>query len=227
MENKISGFSKPLLFCGVLGSALFVAAFFIQGAFRPGYDWLRNPVSSLSIGEAGWIQVANFISTGSLFVLCAIGLRLALRNVKASLWGPILLSLVGIGLIGAGIFTTDPVYGYPSSSPLLLAQTSFSGNMHDRFSILVFVCLPIACFVLRRRFSEQGEKGWAAYSMWTAIGMLTLFILAGAGFKQVPVLLQFAGVFQRLSIIIGWMWIALMALHFIRFEPFQTKKTEG
>jgi hypothetical protein len=42
--------------------------------------------------------------------------------------------------------------------------------------------------------------------------MLATFVLAAIGFSQNPSLVNFAGVFQRLSIIIGLTWIALLAL---------------
>jgi hypothetical protein len=41
--------------------------------------------------------------------------------------------------------------------------------------------------------------------------MLVTFVLAGVGFSQNPSLVSFAGVFQRLSIIIGLTWLALLA----------------
>ena len=42
--------------------------------------------------------------------------------------------------------------------------------------------------------------------------MFLTFILAGIGFKQVEGLVDYAGIFQRLSIIIGWTWISLLSL---------------
>jgi len=57
-----------LLACGVIGPALFVAAFLAQGAVRPYYDPLRHPVSSLAIGDMGWVQCANFVVAGALLL---------------------------------------------------------------------------------------------------------------------------------------------------------------
>ncbi len=154
--------------------------------------------------------------TGLLILAFAIGLRRTLHTSIGARWGARLISLVAIGLIGAGIFTTDPVYGYPPSAPLLLAQTSTQGHLHDLFSILVFIGLPAACFVLRRRFIAFGESGWARYSAFTGVAMLLPFVLAGIGFKQVAGFVAFAGVYQRLSITIGWLWITLLAVHMLR-----------
>ena len=199
------------LSCGVIGPLLFIVVFLIEGATRADYNPLRYPVSSLSIGDLGWIQAANFLMVGLLLFAFAIGLRRALRASRGGVWGPLLIGLVGLGLFGAGIFTTDPIFGYPSSAPLVLAQYSFHGHLHDLFSLLFFVGLPAACFVFCRRFATLGERGWAVYSILTGLGILVTFVLAAIGFDQNPSLVNFAGVFQRLSIIIGLTWIALLA----------------
>lgn len=210
---------RLLLACGAIGPLLFIVVFLIEGATRADYNPLRYPVSSLSIGDLGWIQAANFLMVGLLLFAFAIGLRRALRASRGVAWGPLLIGLAGIGLFGAGIFTSDPVYGYPPSAPLVLAQYSAHGHLHDLFSLLLFVGLPTACFVFCRRFATVGERGWAVYSILTGLGMLVTFVLAGMGFTQNPSLVHFAGVFQRLSIIIGLTWIALLALRLMSKKP--------
>jgi hypothetical protein len=42
----------------------------------------------LSLGDLGWIQIANFVVTGALFVACAVGLRRVLHPGRAGTWGP-------------------------------------------------------------------------------------------------------------------------------------------
>jgi hypothetical membrane protein len=196
---------------GVIGPLLFIVVFLIEGATRADYNAFRYPVSSLSIGNLGWIQATNFLMVGFFLFAFALGVRRALRGSRGGVWGPLLIALAGIGLLGAGIFTTDPIYGYPTSSPLVLAQYSLHGHLHDLFSILFFIGLPTACFVFYRRFALSGKTGWAIYSILAGLGILVTFILAGVGFKQNPVLVDFAGVFQRLSIIIGLTWITFLA----------------
>src|SRR5262245_19979914 len=52
------------LIIGVVGPLLFIVVFLLEGATRSGYDPVRYPVSSLSIGTRGWIQAANFLMVG-------------------------------------------------------------------------------------------------------------------------------------------------------------------
>jgi hypothetical protein len=223
--NKyISKKTKFLLFCGPAGSILFIVMFLIQGAIREDYTPLRFPISSLSIGTLGWIQITNFIISGTLIFLFAFGLRQATLLIKGSLWISRLIGAVGLGLIGAGIFSSDPVFGYPITSPLAIAQFTVHGHLHDFFSIFVFICSPIVCFKFRSRFKESGENGWATYSLFSGIGILISFFLAAIGFKQTPGFVEVAGVFQRLSIIIGFAWITMLAFHIINASEIEAKK---
>ncbi|MGH3184154.1 MAG: DUF998 domain-containing protein [Streptosporangiaceae bacterium] len=51
--------TRRLLYCGAAAGPLFVAVFVVEGARRAGYKPLRHPVSSLSLGPHGWVQVAT------------------------------------------------------------------------------------------------------------------------------------------------------------------------
>lgn len=207
---------RILLACGVIAPLFFIFVFLIEGATRSNYDPLRQPVSSLSIGSLGWMQNANFIITGLLLLAFAIGLRLVLHPGSGSFWGPVLLGLVGIGLTGAGFFNTDPLNGYPPGTPLVPTVNTFHGTLHNLFSLPVFVCLPIACFMFARIFFKLGEPGWAVYSIFAGLAMLVTFVLAGMGFQQDPGFTDFAGLYQRISIIVGFTWITLLAVYLLR-----------
>lgn len=215
--KKPDTLTKVLLACGIAGPSIFIITFFIEGALRQDYDPMRYAVSSLSIGERGWIQIMNFLVSGTCIILFAIGQRRILRGSFGGMWGPLLIAIVGIGLIGAGIFVSDPVYGYPSDLPLLLKQESTNGLLHQRFSGFAFLGLPIACLVFRRKFKKEGKKKWAGYCLFSCIGMFSIFIVAGIGFaRAVENLAAIAGVFQRLSIIIGLTWIAVLSWYYLR-----------
>src|SRR5207244_10600775 len=53
---------------------LFVGVALAQAFTRPGFDFERHALSLLSLGDVGWIQVANFLVSGLLTVLFAVGL---------------------------------------------------------------------------------------------------------------------------------------------------------
>src|SRR5262249_30549829 len=68
-----------LLRAGLVAGPLFVALFLVEPAFHDGYDPMRHPVSSLSLGPGGWVQMLNFLVAGLLCLAFAAGLRRALR----------------------------------------------------------------------------------------------------------------------------------------------------
>ena len=220
MINKtkfaLDGRTKTFLICGAIAGPFFVLVVLIEGITRINYNSFRYPLSSLSIGDLGWIQIANFIITGLLLFLFSIGLKQTFNSPNEKFRAPLMMMIVGIGLIGAGIFSTDPIYGYPVDKPLMLAQFSIHGHLHDAFSILVFIFLPLSCFLFRKRFVAKGERGWANYSFFTGISMIAVFVLSSIGFKQLLGLTDYAGLFQRLCITFGWTWIALLSLHLLR-----------
>ena len=217
---------KLLLACGAIGPLLFIIVFLLEGSTRPDYNPLRHPISSLSMGEPGWTQAASFVITGFLLLAFAVGLRIALRFSGGSFWGPLLIGLAGIGLIGAGFFTADPFNGYPPGTPLIPTERSVHGLLHDLFGVPVFLGLPIACFVFSRLFARRGDGGWATYSALSGFAMLLFFVLTSMGLNQIQGFADYAGLFQRLTIAVGWIWITLLAVHFLR-TPFRDSQRSG
>lgn len=208
--------TRALLAAGVVAGPLFVTAFLIQGATRADYDPVRHPVSSLALGEHGWAQTLNFVVAGLLSVAFAAGLRVALHPGRASTWGPLLVGLWGIALLGAGLFVTDPVGGYPPGTPAVPVSRTAPGQIHDAFGLLAWVSLTPACFVLARRFAGLGNRRWATYSAATGVAFAVLWLLSGLGFDQTPGLVEVAGLVQRVAITIGWTWLTLLAVHVLR-----------
>jgi len=208
--------TKALFICGAIAGPLFISAVLMEGATRTDYNSFRYPLSSLSIGELGWMQIANFILTGILLLIFSIGSKQIFNSSKRKFRGHLFIMLVGIGLIGAGICSTDPVYGYPPDKPLMLAQFTVRGHLHDAFSMLVFICLPAGCFVFRKRFITAGENGWANYSAISGFAIIVTFVLAAMGFKQLPGFADYAGLFQRLCVTIGLTWMTLLSIHLLK-----------
>ena len=150
--------TRPLLAGGAVGPLLFIVVFLIEGATRPHYSVWQDAVSALELGEGGWMQSTNFIVCGALVFGFAIGLRRVLRTGRGSTWGPILLGIFGLCLIGAGIFVTDPGLGYPHEASTI--TVTVHGTIHSLISLFAFISLPAACFVLARRdAADRASRG--------------------------------------------------------------------
>ncbi len=187
---------RLLLGCGVVGPILFNLAYLIEGATRTGYDPWRNAVSVLSLGEGGWVQRANFILFGLLVAAMALGLRVALWPGVGATWAPVLSLVVAVGLIIDGIFSQDPVPGYPPGAYLAGRPPSTHAIIHLFGTVLIFTARIAWCFVIARRFAiEPAWRGWANYCVGTALLMMAF--MAGFGLSQAvggP-----AGLFERLT----------------------------
>lgn len=217
---------RALLACGVVGPPLFIAVFLATSVARPpGYDPLRHTVSAFVLGPFGWVQAASFLVTGGLLLAFAFGLRPALRRYGGGLWAPVLVGLLAAGLIGAGVFAADPIAsGVTTNAPYpmgtqVTADRTLHGVLHDLFGTPVFLGLPVACCVVAYRFAAAGRKGWATYSVGTAVAFLTGFVLTSMALAQPPLIAPVGGMLQRLTISIGWAWLVALALHLRRRVP--------
>jgi hypothetical protein len=214
--------TRWLLLCGVVGPPLFIVVFPIEGATRPGYSVWRNYVSDLALSDQGWEQIANFIVCGLLCIGFAVGLRRIWSAGRSAVWGPLLLGLFGLELVIAGMFVIDPGRGYPPGAPLKGDPQTLHGWVHGLNGLVLFnIVLPAATFVLARRFAtEPGSRGWATYSWMTGALILLLSVLStvSAPLAENGVFPSPTGLIQRTQIIIGWTWIALVALRLLRQE---------
>jgi hypothetical protein len=207
---------KAFLVSGAIAGPVFTVAWILEGATRANYDPLRQPISSLSNGNPGWTQTANFMVTGLLTLAFALGLWLRLSTHGDSKWGPLLIGIIAIGLLGAGVFVADPMNGFPRGTPDVPLKNSVTGRLHLLFSFFVFLGWPIACLAFNRLFTRRGLHSWANYSALTGIAFLVMFLVTIEGFAQVDGWMNHAGLFQRLTLTIGWAWLTLLAVHMLK-----------
>ena len=224
MSAMSAGQGKPVLVagelaCGVVAGPVFVGSFTIIGARRARYDWRRHAVSSLAAGQRGWSQRANFALTGALYCIAAHGLARSPRRTVGLRVVPALIFGVGIGLVGSGLFVTDPVAGFPRPVPgqdgadrALPVAPSRSGKLHNLCALPIFAGIPAAALICATSAAKSGEYRWASYSAGSAIAMPGAFVLFGAAFGPSPRLAGRGGVFQRISIAAGFGWLSALSL---------------
>jgi hypothetical protein len=119
--------TQALLICGVVAGPLYVVVALLQVLFRDGFDLSRHPLSLLSLGDWGWIQITNFVVGGLLAIGFAIGLRRVLCPGRGATWAPLLVGGYGVGLIAGGCSSpTQPSAsrrGHRMVSPITSAGT--------------------------------------------------------------------------------------------------------
>jgi Protein of unknown function (DUF998) len=206
MQTKTLSLTSLLLLCGAIAGPLFIFVLLVQDYTRPGFDPRLDLLSLLSLGDWGWVQIVNFILTGLLNLLYAVGLWRRLHPGRGGTWGPIFIGAYGLGLILVGIFRTDPANGFPPGVPA--AATSWHGAIHALGALFVFLLLAAALLVFVRLFLAWKERWWAVYCLASAVLFLLIFF---TGFTNAA----FMARTLRLAVLIGWMAASLVAIKLV------------
>jgi hypothetical protein len=212
MERRVwrEGFSimkRKLLGCGIVAGPLFVVASLAQAFTRTGFDLGRHPISLLSLGSLGWVQIANFVVSGILYVAGAVGLRAAMRPGRGSTWAPRLVALTGVGLIIAGVLTTDAGAGFPPGAPSGAPAMSWHGVLHEVGFVLSFVGAIAACGVFARRYAALGRRGWAVAAVTTVVAVLVIAGWPDLNTLSVRLVIATAALFGFLSAVLAQLFI--------------------
>lgn len=193
-----------LLTCGALAGPLFTVTVLTQALSREGFDLGHHPLSLLSLGDLGWVQVANFVVTGLLMTALAVGMRAAITTGPGRTWAPVLIGVHGVGLVLAGVFLPDPALGYPPGTPDAVPD-DFSGHgmLHAVTPPLAFVALVLCCVVLARRWFSLRLYGRGAGTVGVAAAALTLSAWPGQ---------QGASIRLAIAALVGFAWTTFTAL---------------
>ena len=207
MTHSITKLTRALLICGLVAGPFYIVVGLIQALTRPGFDLMRHDLSLLANGDLGWIQITNLVLTGLLVGAFAVGMWQALSAGPGRTWGPILLGVYGLGLIGAGFFIADPAFGFPPGTPADAHTISWHGLLHIITAGIGFLALIAACFVLARRFAFRRQRGWAAYSLATGVIFFAAFVGVATGSGQPWSVIGF-----WIGVVVAWAWISAMAV---------------
>ncbi len=203
--------TRVLLSCGVVAGPLYVIVGVIEILTRPGFDPTRDDLSLMSNGDWGWVHISLLILTGLLTIAGAVGMRRVLHGSQGGTWGPLLLSVYGLGLIGAGFFIADPAHGFPPGTPADAHAVSWHGLLHFICGGIGFLGLIAACFVFARRFAAQRQRGWVVYSVATGVIYLAAFIGIAVGSNAVGIITTVVILAFSFAVILGWAWISVLS----------------
>ena len=165
----IAGTIGPVLFGSVL-----LALSFLEYGFMLGIGWqpVADPAgawpSGLVLGPYGTAQIANFVISGFLLCLFALGLNLEVATRRASTSpGPALLFVAGVAMTLMG-FKTDPIER--------LGPRSLHGLIHDSAFIVFVLAFLASLFFLW--WGLRWDACWRGHARYTlATGMLAVLLL--------------------------------------------------
>ena len=212
--NKSTGSLRRIIaWAGIIGPALFVTVFTLEGWLRPGYNPLETYISALSLGPRGWIQETNFIVLGLLLALFTWGVAAEFRKGKASRAGVVLFAIMACLFIVSGPFVMDPT-GTPQSA------LTIHGTIHGLAGGIIFLLMPISIFVFLRRFRE--DPSWQSIQRCTLVlGVIEaatdlFFIIT----SKVPQILNaftgWMGLIQRAALVPFMIWVFVFGLGLLR-----------
>jgi hypothetical protein len=206
--------TKSLLGYGVIAGPFYVAVSLAQALTRENFDLTRHAWSLLSNGGLGWIQITNFVLTGLMVIAAAVGLHRALAGGPGARWVPRLVGVYGAGLIAGGALRADPAMGFPAGTPEGIGTVSWHGIGHLVAGGVGFLCVIAATFVLGRRFSREGRRGWAVYSRISGALFLVGFAGIASGNSAPALTLGFVA-----AIIVIWAWLSTVSARLYRALP--------
>ena len=186
----------------MVGIAYFVAAVAVLHILRPDYDPTQRVMSNYAVGPYGFLMIIAFLALAVSKFALALALYRGMTPASRSRTGIILLGIAGLGVLLAAIFPTDVT---PDDSPV----TSV-GVIHILVSVIGFLCLLAAMFLLSRRFKK--DERWQSFSR----PSLALALAALAAFIAFMVIQATAtpvgGIAQRIFVALYLLWLFLTAI---------------
>jgi len=201
------------LWAGVAAPILFTTVYLVDGATRTGYDPLRHQVSLLALGNRGWLMTVNFLVTGVLLIVFAAGVRAWLRDGPGAQATPVAIAVAGAGLLLAGIFPTQPLFGYPPGTPEGMAIDVTPASLAHLLGAFLFLFgLIAAALSFAVRSWRGGSSAWAVGSLAVAAVVFVSFGASGGGPSGQLMFPDVSGLLQRVALISGMGWVLALAL---------------
>ena len=186
---------RLLAAAGVIGPCVFIADWAILGAHAKDYSPVSDAISELARMHAPTrpAMTAGFLVFGAALPTYAVALRQALPGQA---WK--FAAANGVATLGVAAFSLG---------------TPTSGDIHGVFAGLAYASLaatPIAASVVLRR---RGHHKLARTSITTGIAVGTALVVSVLGPTHVH------GLFQRIGLTIGDVWIVASAVSMMRTLP--------
>ncbi|EPG72672.1 PF06197 family protein [Leptospira fainei serovar Hurstbridge str. BUT 6] len=188
---------------GKVGPALFVIVFTVSGWVRPDYSTVRMPVSALSLGPLGWIQILNFVIVGISFVVFSFALLPVAKGRSWSRILPVLLFLIGCSLAFSGLFTMD-------APDIPRTSWTFHGWMHQILGATVFLLFPTCCFVSSWTVRHSRFRRWSfVVGCFIVVSIFAMKVAQLQGPEAF--LFSHFGILQRVAIVSYMFWVITLA----------------
>ena len=202
---------SALAFAGIIGPVLLIITDIVAASANPGYSVVFNSISSLALGELGWVQTVGFLAIGLLVEIFAAGL---LYNIRASRGFHLSITglvIMGFGMLLLGAFRTDPVD---------VADTT-DGIIHNLAATVVFWLFPITSLLIAP--SLRKDPYWQNVYKYTVVaGVLAIILVIIVAILDETSTSWF-GLAQRLLVANMIIWVEVMAFKLLYLSVGRTR----
>jgi hypothetical protein len=189
---------SALAFAGMAGPVVLIVTDIMASSANPGYNQVRDSISSLALYKLGWVQTIGFLAIGLLVEIFTAGLLYNIRARRGFHFSIACLVIMGFGLLLLGAFRTDPV-GVPDTA---------EGIIHNVAATTVFWLFPITCLLMAP--SVRHDPYWKNMYKYTIIAGFLGFILV-----IIVIVLEdsdsWFGLAERLLVANMIIWVEVMA----------------
>ena len=189
-----------LALAGILGPLALLIGNYTPALTTPGYNLIRDSISSLALTPLGWVQTIGFLGVGLLVEIYVVALLFSIKPRRGFGIGITLLVLFGFGILMLASFRTN-----------LQGVLTFEGIIHDIVSKTVFTIFPIAVGLIS--FSMKHDTRWKhlhVYSVGTVILGIILAVVTMIAYNT-----NFFGLLERILVANLVIWVEVTALRVI------------
>jgi hypothetical membrane protein len=186
---------------GVAGPLLFIGAFTVMGALRPGYSAIHQAVSDLGVGSHSWVLNDSGLVCAALMIVSVTEFWRALRGYVAAplRWiSAVLLVLPPIGLAVACLFT--------EARATVRIHWLLGGTLLFRAPVVAFLFTALVLF------STPRLRAWSIGALVAGLGNLPMW--AAFSRKSPLASAHLLGLTERIIVIwiLGWYVIGSLQL---------------
>ena len=117
---------------------------------------------------------------------------------------PVAIAVAGVGVLLAGIFPTQPLFGYPPGTPEGMATDVTPASVAHLLGAFLFLFgLIAAALAFAVRSWRGGSRGWAVGSLAVAALVFLSFGAAGGGPSGQLMFPDVSGLLQRVALVAG------------------------
>jgi len=212
MSRRLNIHSVPAL-VGIVGPIVVIVGDLAASLSTPGYSSIRDSVSSLALTGIGWLQSICFLAMGLLLEIFVAGLFFNIRRARGFHLGIVILALCGFLLMLIAAFRMDAPGGPRTTAGIIHTVSSYGLGLLFPFAILSLA--P----------SLKSTPNWKNIFIYTLVGsVLALVLIIGAFFIEQT---GWFGLYERIIILNGLVWVEVVAIHFLRLLLRQKPKPQS